>query len=65
MWGFCLGGAHSLALVPHVSLLGILRFLYMPVHIVYGKQWSGEVVTVPDALETCCFGGKPCIRMEV
>ena len=37
----------------------------MPVHIVYGEQWPGEVVTVTDAFEPHCFGGKPCGRMEV
>ena len=37
----------------------------MPGHIVYGDQWPSEAVTVPDALEPCCFGGKPCGRTEV
>ena len=49
----------------HVSLLGHLGFWEVPVHIVYGEQCPGEVVTVPDALESCCFGGKLCDRMEV
>ena len=51
MWGFGLGGAHSLALIPHVNLLGLLGFWEVPVHIVYDEQWPGEVVTVPDALD--------------
>ena len=65
MWGFGLGGAHSLVLIPRVSLLGILGFWEVPVYIFYGEQWPGEVVTVPDALEPRCFGGKPRGRMEV
>ena len=65
MWGFGLGGAHYLALIPHVALLGLLGFWEVPVQIVYGEQWPGEVVTVPDALETRCFGGKPRGCMEV
>ena len=65
MWGFGLGGAHSLALILHLALLGLLGLWYVPVHIVYGEQWPGEVVTVPDALETRCFCGKPCGSMEV
>ena len=52
MWGVGLGGAHSLALNLHVTLMGILGLWEVPVHIVYGEQWPGEVVTVPDALET-------------
>ena len=51
MWGFGLGGAHYLSLIPHVNLLGLLGFWEVPVHIVYGEQWPGEVVTVPDPLE--------------
>ena len=54
-----------MALIPHVALLGILGFWGVLFHIVYGEQWPGEVVTVPDALDTHCFGGKPCGRMEV
>ena len=65
MLGFALGGAHSLVLIQNVYLLGILVFWEVPVHIVYGKQWPGEVVTVPDALESCCFGEKLCGPMEV
>ena len=65
MWGFGLGGVHYLALMSHVALLGILGFWGVLVHIVYGEQWPGEVVTVPDPLEPRCFGGKPCGRMEV
>ena len=53
MWGFGLGGEHSLALIPYAALLGILGFWEIPVHIVYGEQWPGEVVIVPDALEPC------------
>ena len=49
----------------HVSLLGHLGFWEVPVHIVYGDKFPGEVVTVPDALEPRCFGGKPYGRMEV
>ena len=41
MWGFGLGGAHSLELIPHVALLGLLRFWEVPVHILYGEQWPG------------------------
>ena len=51
MWGFGLGGAHSLALILHVALLGLLRFWEVFVHILYGEQLPGELVTVPDALE--------------
>ena len=65
MWGFGLGGAHSLELIQHVALLGILRLCEVPVHIVYAYQWTGDVVTVPDALEEGCFGGKPRSHMEV
>ena len=65
MWGFGLGGAHYLALIPHVALLGLLGFWEVPVHIVYGDKCPGEVVTVPNAIEPRCFGGKPCGRMEI
>ena len=65
MWEFGLVGAHSLVLIPHVALLGLLRFLEVHVHIVYGEHWPGEVVTIPDAPELHCFGGKPCGCMEV
>ena len=51
MWGFGLGGAHSLSLIPHVALMGLFGLWKVPVHIVYGEKWPGEVVTVPDALE--------------
>ena len=51
MWGFGLGGAHSLALIMHVALLGILGFWEVPIHIVYDEQCPGEVVTVPTAIE--------------
>ena len=51
MWGFGLGGTHSLAFLPHADLLGLLRLWEVPVLIVYGEQWPGEVVTVPDAHE--------------
>ena len=37
----------------------------MLVHILYGEQWPGEVITVPDDLDPRCFGGKLCGRMEV
>ena len=63
--GSRVGGAHYLALIPHVALLGLLGFWEVPVHIVFGEQWLGEVVTVHDALEPHCFGGKPCVRMEI
>ena len=49
----------------HVSLLGHLGFWEVPVHIVYGDKFPGEVVTVPDALEPRFFGGKSRGRMEV
>ena len=65
MWGFGLGGAHSLALIPHVALLSLLGFWEVPVNILYGEQWPCEVVTLPDDLDPRCFGGKPCRRMEV
>ena len=65
MWGFGLGGAHSLALIPHVALMGLLGILEVPVHIVYGEPWPGGVVTVPNTLEPRCFGRKPCVCMEV
>ena len=65
MWGFGLGGAHSLELIMLVALLGLLGLWEVPVHILYGNQWPCEVVTVPDALEPRFFGGKPCGRMEV
>ena len=65
MWGFGIGGAHYLPLNPHVTLLGLLGFLEVLVHIVYGEQWIGDVVTVTDALETRLFRGKSCGRMEV
>ena len=65
MWGFGLGGAHSLALIPHVALLGLLRLWEVHVHIVYGEQFPGEIVIVPDALEPRYFGGKPYGRMEI
>ena len=51
MWGFGLGGAHYLALIPHVALLGLLGLWEVPVNIVNGEQWPGEVITVPDALD--------------
>ena len=31
----------------------------------YGEQFPGDVVTIPDAFEPRCFGEKPCGRMEV
>ena len=65
MWGFGIGGVHYLALIPHVALLGLLGFWEVPVQIVYGEQWPGELVTVPDAIEPRCFCGKPCGRMEL
>ena len=65
MWGVGLGGAHSLVLILHLALLGLFVFWEVPVHIVYGEQCPGEVVTVPGALESRCFGGKSCVRMEV
>ena len=65
MWVFGLGGAHSLALIPHVELPGILGFWEVPVHIVYGEQCLGEVDTLTDTLEPHLFGGKSCGRMEV
>ena len=65
MWDFVLGGAHSLALITHVAFLGLLGFWEVPIHIVYGEKWPGEVVKVPDALEPRLFGIKPCGRMEV
>ena len=65
MWGFGLGGVHSLALIPHVALLVLLGFCEVTVHIVYGEQCPGELVTVTDTIEPHCFGGKPCGRMEV
>ena len=37
----------------------------MPVHILHGDQWPGEVVSVADALEPRCFGWEPHSRMEV
>ena len=51
MWGFGLGGAHSLALITHVALIDLLGFWEVTVHIVYSEKWPGEVVTVPDVLE--------------
>ena len=65
MVGIGLGGAHCLALIPHVALLGLLGFWEVPIHILYSEKWPGEVVTVTDAIEPCCFGGKPCGHMEV
>ena len=65
MWGFGIGGVHYLALTLHVALLGILRFWEVPVQIVYGNQWTGEAVTVPDVIEPRCLGGEPYGRMEV
>ena len=65
MWGFRLGGVHSLALILHVVFLRLLRFWEVSVHIMYGDQWPGEVGTVTDDIEPRCFGGKPCGRMEV
>ena len=63
--GLGIGGAHSLALIPRVALLGLLGFWEVPAHILYCDQWSGEVAIVTDAIEPCLFGGKPCVRMEV
>ena len=65
MSGFGLGGAHSLALIPHVALLVILVFWEVHVRIMHGDQWTSEAVNVPDSLEAHCSGGKPCRRMEV
>ena len=48
-----------------VPFLDILGFWEVPVYIVYAEQWPGEVVTIMDALDPCCFGGKPCGYMEV
>ena len=48
-----------------MALLDLLGLWEVPIHIVYGEKWPGGVVTVPDALEPRCFGGKPCGRMEV
>ena len=45
--------------------MGLLGLWEMPVHIVYGEQCPGEVVTIPDALDSCCFGGKSRGRTEV
>ena len=52
-------------LIPHVDLLGLIGLWEVPVHIAYGEQWPGEIVTIPDALDPRCFGRKPCGRMEV
>ena len=49
----------------YVVLLGLLGFWEVSVHIVYVEQCTGDVVTVPDALDSCCFGGKHCGCMEV
>ena len=65
MWGFDLCGAHSILLITHAALLGLLGFWEVPVRILYGEQWTGEVVTVTDAIEPSCFGGGPHDRMEV
>ena len=65
MWGFGFGGAQFLMLIPHVAFLGLLGLWELPVHIVYGEKWSGEVVNFPEALEPHCFSGKPCGPTEV
>ena len=65
IWGFGYGGVHSLAVIVHVALLGIIGLWEVSVHILYGEQWPGEVVTVTDAFEPRCFVGKPYVRMEV
>ena len=65
MWGFGLGGVHSLALILHVYLMVLLRFWEVHVLNVHGDQWQGEIVTFPDYLEIHFFGGKPCVHMEV
>ena len=48
-----------------MALLGLLGFWEVPVSMLYGDQRPGEEVAVPDALDTRCFGGKPCGCMEV
>ena len=52
-WGF--GGAHLLALIVHVDLLGFLRFWGVHVCILRCYQRSGEVFAIADALEPRCF----------
>ena len=52
-------------MIPYLAHLGLLVFWEVLVYMVYDEQWPGEEVTVSDALEPRCFGGKPCSRMEV
>ena len=65
MWGFGFCRAHSLEFILNVALMGLLGLWEVSVQILYGEQWPGEVVTVPDALEPRCFGEKPCGRMKL
>ena len=57
--GWVFGGAHSLELIAHVSLLGFLQFLELPVYIIHGDKRPGGVFAVADDLETNCFGWEP------
>ena len=56
---------HSFVLIVHVGLLGLLWFWEVPVHILYGDQWPGGLVTVVDALEPRCFAWENRGCMEV
>ena len=40
-----------MALILHKDILGLLGFWEVPVHIFYGDQWPGEVVTVLNVVD--------------
>ena len=59
------GRTHSLTLISHVALLGFLRFWEVLVQVLHCEQWTGQVFSVVDALDTHAFGWQHCCRMEV
>ena len=56
LMGVYFGGVHSLTLISHVALLGLLIFWEVLVHIIHCDQWPGQVVYVADDLDPRGFG---------
>ena len=59
------GRTHSLTLISNVALLGFLRFWEVLVQVLHCDKWTGQVVSVVDALDPSGFGWQHCCRMEV